>query len=243
MRQSQCFRRCLQGTAYIWLALAIALPCSLVQADNIRKIVHPDGHVEYTNVPKNKNKRYSGGKKSEVIYRYRQGGVLSFTDTRPLHIRDYEILRFDCFACGVRSSIDWHTTPLYPHKFADLISQAAAEYKVDPALIRAIIHAESGFRPNAKSSKGAQGLMQLMPQTAEELGVSDSLNPKQNIFGGTRYLSALMKRYHNNVKLTAAAYNAGPGAVKRYAGIPPYAETKAYVRRVSILRARYANPG
>jgi len=111
----------------------------------------------------------------------------------------------------------------------------AAAAGVDPALIEAIIAKESGFDPTATSSAGARGLMQLMPQTAASLGVSDAYDPAQNIRGGTRYLRALLDRF-GSVELAVAAYNAGPSAVERYGGVPPYAETRSYVR--SVL-ARY----
>ncbi len=116
--------------------------------------------------------------------------------------------------------------------FSQLISQAAEKYGVDADLIEAVIQAESNFDADAVSSAGAQGLMQLMPATARSLGVTDAFDPVQNINGGVKLLSQLLNQYDGNVKLALAAYNAGPGAVAKYHGIPPYKETQKYVSRV-----------
>ena len=145
----------------------------------------------------------------------------------------------ECYACDVHSKIDWNTVPLHLADYRDDIHAAAKLTGVNTALLRAIIHAESGFNPRALSYKGAQGLMQLMPATAFELGVDSPFDPAQNISGGARYLAMLLHDYHGDVKLAAAAYNAGAGAVAKYGGVPPYAETQVYVKRVALLYQRY----
>jgi soluble lytic murein transglycosylase-like protein len=113
-----------------------------------------------------------------------------------------------------------------------VIQEAADKYQVDPALIKAIIKAESGYNPEALSHRGAIGLMQLMPTTAKSLGIEDSFNPKHNIHGGVKYFSQLLDRFSGNVKLALAAYNAGSRYVKKYRGIPPFKATRIYIQKV-----------
>ena len=113
-----------------------------------------------------------------------------------------------------------------------MISRAARAYRLEPALVKAVIRAESNFNPRAISHVGAQGLMQLMPATARSLGVSDPLQPMDNMLGGARYLRRMIDRYDGDLSRALAAYNAGPTAVDRYQGIPPYRETQTYVTRV-----------
>ena len=115
------------------------------------------------------------------------------------------------------------------------IEQAAARHNVDPDLVRAVVKVESNFNPNAVSRKGAMGLMQLMPSTARQLKVKNPFDPEQNVDAGVRQLKQLLDNYGGDVKLTLAAYNAGAGAVARSSGVPHYAETQNYVRRITKL--------
>ncbi len=119
-----------------------------------------------------------------------------------------------------------------PAELEDIISAAAKKYNISPKVIKAVIKAESSFNTNCVSSAGASGLMQLMPATARGLGVTDVFDPEQNINGGVKYLSYQLKRFDGNLELALAAYNAGPNAVEKYGGIPPYKETENYVKKI-----------
>lgn len=129
--------------------------------------------------------------------------------------------------------------PIAPAQIDRLVGANAGAWGVDPALVKAIIANESGFDPSATSKTGAQGLMQLEPGTAAGLGVSNAYDPAQNIWGGTRYIRGLLDRFHGDLRLAVAAYNAGPGAVEKYGGVPPYAETQAYVENVLDSYQKY----
>ncbi|WP_254427311.1 lytic transglycosylase domain-containing protein [Rhodanobacter sp. C01] len=195
------------------LAAVAEDPGSRILRGAVYRIVRADGSVEYTNL------RPDGQKGRTVTM------LFSYLAT--------------CVACDLHSTIRWGSVSLNLTAYADTIRAASVEYGVDEAFLRAIIHAESAFNPRALSLKGAQGLMQLMPATASDMGVLDAFNTEQNIRGGARYLSLLLHNFNGSERLAAAAYNAGPGAVQRYSGVPPYAETQVYVERVETLRKRY----
>jgi soluble lytic murein transglycosylase-like protein len=174
-------------------------------------------------------------------------GIRNFSNVRPRGVANVKTTRIEypifqmetCYACGLRPGVNFSTTRLNTSAYKDEIAQASRSYGVDEAIIRAIIHAESAFRPTALSRVGARGLMQLMPATARRFGVADSYDAAQNIQGGVQYLAWLLKRYGGDIKLAAAGYNAGEGAVDKYRGVPPYSETRRYVERVSTLAERY----
>lgn len=127
--------------------------------------------------------------------------------------------------------------------YDELIRKISRKYNMDPELIKAVIKAESNFNPKAVSRAGARGLMQLMPDTARYLGVKDIDDPKDNVDGGVRYLKYLMKKFDNDLSLVLAAYNAGEDVVRKYKGIPPYKETKLYVKKVLAYKKKYKEGG
>ena len=229
---------------YLLVILFFPLP-SL--AEGIQRIEHSDGVIEYTNIPSGDKNTYhveGSSDSTSYIYKYNKSdNVIVYTNQKPEGRSDVETLTFkmSCFACDPNSTIDWKTVKLHHVDYSDVIKQASQKHQVDSALIRAVIHAESAFNSKASSPAGAQGLMQLMPATAEELGVMDSFNPKQNINGGAKYLAQMLARFDNNISFATAAYNAGPSAVEKYKGIPPYKETEVYVKRVKLLQQRYQN--
>lgn len=143
------------------------------------------------------------------------------------------------YGCSDASVLPYAPTSLAPTQIQSLVSDASTRNDVAPGLVNAILMAESAGNPAAVSNAGAQGLMQIMPETAASCGVSNAFDPAQNVDCGTRYLHSLLTRYNNNIELAVAAYNAGPGAVDAYRGVPPYAETRAYVTRVLSAYRNY----
>lgn len=160
--------------------------------------------------------------------------VTSFVSSRPAGTSSSTDPNYTAISRGRRVS---------SQEIDDVIAQAAQKHNVDANLVRALIKQESNFNPSAVSNKGAMGLMQLMPGTARQLGVSDPFDPQQNVEAGVKHLKQLLDNYNGDVRLGLAAYNAGEGAVARNKGVPPYRETRDYVKRITE-RAGYANaPG
>jgi soluble lytic murein transglycosylase-like protein len=178
-----------------------------------------------------------------AVYTYVKDGVTHYTNVRPQNagaaVRTLFTYVETCYACGTLPGVDFSNVRLNTVAYAAEIRAAAQQFGVDEALVRAIVHAESAFNPNAVSHKGAQGLMQLIPATADRFNVADPFDPAQNIRGGVQYLAWLLDRFDDNTTLAAAGYNAGEGNVDRYGGVPPFDETQRYVGRVATLHARY----
>ena len=192
--------------------LALVLP-TLSFAGGIYKYVEADGTIVYTNVPP-KGSAARQARKVEGEFR-----------PAPSPLAPARVTVTSRISLG---------------EFDEYIDQAAIRYKMPPALVRAVMHAESAFDPNAISQVGASGLMQLMPATAREMYVKDIFDPKDNIEGGVRYLRVLANEFDGDMVKMVAAYNAGPDAVRKYNGqVPPYPETQAYVRKVISLYFQY----
>lgn len=175
------------------------------------------------------------------IYKYEDSeGVLHFTDAPTDR-------RFKVFMRDIKKDLKLRTTfkltgcARDPKEFDSIINSCAMEFGVDKSLVKAVIQAESGYNPNAVSPKGAAGLMQLMPKTAQGLKVSNSFDPAENIRGGVRYLKFLLNTFKGDVSLALAAYNAGLSKVARYGGIPPYEETRNYVAKVLDYRRSFGS--
>ena len=167
------------------------------------------------------------------VYAFRdKNGVVTFTNV-PNHAGFRRVFR--------DTSRPATSTGVVDSGYDDYIQRASGRYNIDPDLIRAVIKAESDFKVSARSNKGAMGLMQLMPDTARLHNISDAYNPSENVEGGARHLRMLLDRYQGDLELSLAAYNAGSAAVEKHRGIPPFPETKEYVRRVLRFYDSYRN--
>jgi soluble lytic murein transglycosylase-like protein len=198
------------------LFATLTLSTSASAGSGIYRYVEPDGTVVYTNVPPR------GARAAKAAQKIEREFTAAPSPTRPLEVT----------ASSVRAS----------ELYSGFMLEAATRYKIPLELVKAITHAESNFDHMAVSPVGASGLMQLMPQTAREMFVSDIFDPQQNIEGGVRYLRVLANEFNGDMVKMIAAYNAGPDAVRRYNGaIPPFFETQTYVRRVLALYFQYKN--
>jgi len=203
----------------LWAGLTLGVPQA--QAEEVYRWIDSRGVVHLTNVPADSHyQKFQLGRSGGT-----GNGILIIARRESARRRP---LVFASHARDAKTAAD----------FDKLIARAAHRHGLPPALVKAVVRAESNFQPHALSNAGAQGLMQLMPATADDLGVDDPFRAEDNVFGGTRYLRAMHDRY-GDWQLALAAYNAGPGAVDRFGGIPPYAETQQYVERVLHYYRRY----
>jgi len=179
---------------------------------------------------------------SAQVYKYTdENGIINYTN-KPPSSRRYDVEFLGCYGT-CRRKIDWNEVPLKPRAFRGTIQRQAKAYQLEESLLRAVIHAESSFKAGALSPKGAQGLMQLMPDTQARFGVDDPYVPEDNVRAGAAYLRELLDSYSYDLDRALAAYNAGPSAVEEHGGVPPYRETEEYVERVRILYGRYGAVG
>ena len=203
----------------LWIGCSVGVPEA--RAEEVYRWIDSRGVVHLTNVPADPNfKKFQLGTSGGT-----GRGILIITRNESRRRRSFSL------AMAGRD-------PRSAKDYDKLIARAARRHGLPPGLVKAVVRAESNFQPHAVSNKGAQGLMQLMPGTASDLGVDDPLRAEDNVYGGTRYLRAMYERF-GDWKYALAAYNAGPGAVDHFGGIPPYAETQQYVERVLHYYRRY----
>lgn len=179
---------------------------------------------------------------AQQLFAYKgSSGTVTFTSRKPTNKKFWIVSpRTPKFSIVVHRGLGYNWSPYpKPTKYDDLIKELAKKHQLEAALVKAVMHIESAFNSHAKSSAGAQGLMQLMPATARRFGVSDSFHPIDNLSGGIKYLRWLFERFDGNLRYVLAGYNAGEGAVDQYGGIPPYKETQDYVKKVLKMAELY----
>jgi len=185
----------------------------------------------------------AGASAQADIFVYQLPGGARIVTDHPLNNRDYKLVRHSKNSKGAGALVSGRNLAYAitdPTAYDRLIRRTASVHQVDIALVKAVMHIESAFNPHAVSNKGAQGLMQLMPETAQRYGAQDLFDPAQNVRAGVLYLRDLQRMFKNNTRLVLAAYNAGENAVLRYKGIPPYDETQDYVRKVMKMHRTYS---
>jgi len=223
------------------LGMGSVIPASSVQGSPVSAVLPAQTSAPAAPMPSQAPRLVRG-----QVYSYIQDGIRHYASRPPrggVGITAMRTIKYSfmetCYACGAKPGVNFNTLRLNTAAYQAEISAAAKDYGVEESIVRAIIHAESAFNPNALSRVGAQGLMQLMPATARRFGVGNAFDAGQNIRGGVQYLAFLLKRFNGDVSLAAAGYNAGEGAVDKYKGVPPYSETQRYVQRVGLLAQRY----
>lgn len=169
----------------------------------------------------------------------RTDGSTTFSSQKPKNNQKFEIFDRESARFSLGQIKPYKNSRLFLDRYNQWIIEAALKFNLDTSLIKAIIHVESAFNPEAISPKGATGLMQLMPSTAKQHGVKDINHPKENIFGGAQHLALLMQHFKGDIKMVLAAYNAGQEAVEKYKGIPPFKETINYVQKVLYYYKKY----
>lgn len=177
-----------------------------------------------------------------TFYQYEVDGKIVYSDTPPPNA-DFEVHEpkqaYVVSHEPGQASSTWKEVPKYPQKYARYIRDASQRYGVSVRLIHSVIKAESNYNPRAVSVKGAQGLMQIMPDTGKMLGLKDPFDPRQNIDAGVRYLKEMLEYFNGDTVLALAAYNAGPSNVRKYQGIPPFAETIEYIKRIKNYYSQF----
>jgi soluble lytic murein transglycosylase len=177
------------------------------------------------------------------IYRHVDANGVVFFTNAPQYTKVTDKREWSFYRAERQPGVSSAGNPQLIHAYKDIIRHYANSYRLEEALVKAVIKAESNYNPQAVSRKGARGLMQLIPETARQMRVNDPFDPMQNIRGGSNYLRLMLDQFNGNVDLALAAYNAGPNAVQRHGGIPPFEETRTYVQRVRRYLDLYRRAG
>jgi soluble lytic murein transglycosylase-like protein len=249
----------LMATPVIAASLSLTPPVAVAADDGPAKLVattSDDGRTIYTNdavtmsAKASKGNQSAGARPGRLVYwsdkekRFKPvpSATIGAARSAAAEVNQY-LTRESNPEDSARANFLRNSVPFSQQDVDSAIEQAAARHNVDPNLVRSVIKVESNFNPNAVSRKGAMGLMQLMPSTARSLHVTNPFDPQQNVDAGVRHLKSLLESYGGNIKLSLAAYNAGAGAVARSSGVPRFAETQNYVRRITEIYYGGGQPG